>query len=297
MADRLAPVLFVLLWSTGWIVAKYASLHGDPLTFLAARHGFSILVFSGLCLITRAAWPEDRKAVLRAVFSGMFLHGFYLAALWWAIGQGVPAGISGIIAALQPLLTAMAAPFLIGERLRPIQRAGLALGFAGIMLAISPKLLELDAQNLRLAGLPLLINLIGMVSVTYGTLYQKKHLQHGDIRSIVLLQYIGAFLVTLPMALLLEDLRFDWSTTAIASMVWAVLGLSMGAVSLLFYLIRRGQVSRAASLIYLVPPAVAIEAYLVFDEPLTLPMIVGTLIVVAGVYLVNRKLVPVSPPS
>ena len=289
MIDRLAPALFVFLWSTGWIVAKYASLHGDPLTFLAARHGFSILVFLGLCLITRASWPTNRTAVLRAIFSGMFLHGFYLAGLWWAIGQGVPAGISGIIAALQPLLTAMAAPFLIGERLRPIQRAGMGLGFAGILLAISPKLMELDGQNLMLVGLPLLVNLIAMASVTYGTLYQKQHLQHGDLRSIVLLQYVGALLVTLPMALLLEDLRFDWSVTAIASMVWAVLGLSMGAVSLLFYLIRRGQVSKAASLIYLVPPAVAIEAFLVFGEPLTLPMILGTMIVVAGVYLVNRK--------
>jgi drug/metabolite transporter (DMT)-like permease len=297
MIDRLAPALFVLLWSTGWIVAKYASLHGDPLTFLAARHGISILVFLGLCLITRARWPTDRASVLRAIFSGMFLHGFYLAGLWWAIGQGVPAGISGIIAALQPLLTAMAAPLLIGEQLRPIQRAGLGLGFVGILLAISPKLLALDGQNLMLVGFPLLVNLIAMVSVTYGTLYQKQHLQHGDLRSIVLLQYVGAFLVTLPMALLLENLRFDWSTTAIASMVWAVLGLSMGAVSLLFYLIRRGQVSKAASLIYLVPPAVAIEAFLVFGEPLTLPMILGTVIVVAGVYLVNRKQAPAAAMS
>ncbi len=135
----------------------------------------------------------------------------------------------------------------------------------------------------------MLINLVAMTSVTYGTLYQKRHLQEGDLFSIATLQFVGALIVTIPLALSLETLRFDWTHEAIFAMGWSVFGLSMGAVGLLLYLIRRGQVSRAASLIYLMPPVVAIEAAILFGEPLTWPMIIGTVIVVAGVYMVNRK--------
>ena len=134
--DRSAPAIFVLLWSTGWVVAKYAALHSEPFTFLGMRYAPRRLPFSSLS----GAQSEmaDRVTVLRAIYSGFFLHGFYLGGLWWAIANGVPAGISGIIAALQPLMTAMAAPFLIGERLQPTQKFGLLLGFLGIAIAVSP---------------------------------------------------------------------------------------------------------------------------------------------------------------
>lgn len=289
--DRLAPAIFVFLWSTGWIAAKYAALHSEPFTFLTMRYGLSAVAFLALCLATGAKWPRDRQGVLRAIYSGFFLHGLYLAGLWWAIANGVPAGISGIIAALQPLLTAMAAPFLVGERLQPTQRLGLLLGFAGIAIAISPKLMEPGSVDMVHVAVPLAVNLLGMASVTYGTLYQKRHLQSGDLRTIATLQYLGALVVTAPLALLFENLHFDGSTEAILTMIWSVFGLSMGAIALLLYLIRRGQVSRAASLIYLMPPAVAIQAAIVFGEPLTMPLIVGTVVVVTGVYLTNRKTV------
>lgn len=289
MIDRLAPALFVLLWSTGWLVAKFAVAHADPLTFMAARHALAALAFTGVCLAVGARWPRTRQAAVTAMVSGVFLHGLYLAGVWWAIGQGVPAGLSGIIAGLQPLLTALAAPFLIGERLRPLQKVGIVIGFAGILIAISPQLLDTLERGLAGLGLPVIVNLLAMFSVTYGTLYQKRHLQEGDLLSIAVLQFVGAFIVTLPLALLIEDLRFDWTGEALFAMAWSVLGISMGAVALLLYLIRRGQVSRAASLIYLMPPVVAIEAFFLFGEPLTLPMITGTIIVVVGVYMVNRK--------
>jgi len=289
MLDRLAPALFVLLWSTGWIVAKYAAKHADPLTFLAGRHALAACAFFLVCLVTRAKWPKSRAQVGHAILSGFFLHGFYLAGVWYAIGQGVPAGLSGIIAGLQPLLTAMAAPLFLSERLKPVQKLGLALGFAGILIAISPQLLDVFEHGLDGLGFPVIINLIAMSSVTYGTLYQKRHLQEGDLLSIATLQFVGALIVTIPLALMLENLRFDWTHEAVLAMGWSVFGLSMGAVGLLLYLIRRGQVSRAASLIYLMPPVVAIEAAILFGEPLTRPMIIGTVIVVAGVYMVNRK--------
>ncbi|MBB4190770.1 drug/metabolite transporter (DMT)-like permease [Rhizobium aethiopicum] len=289
--DRLAPALFVLLWSTGWVVAKYAALHSEPFTFLSIRYALSALAFLALCLVARAQWPKSRATVLRAIYSGFFLHGFYLAGLWWAIANGVPAGISGIIAALQPLLTAMAAPFLVGERLQQTQKLGLGLGFIGIAIAISPKLFDPATADLSNAALPLAINLIAMGSVTYGTLYQKRHLQSGDLRTIATLQYVGALILTLPLSLIFEHQHFDGTAQAYGALLWSVFGLSMGGVGLLLYLIRRGQVSRAASLIYLMPPAVALEAFIAFGERLTLPLILGTVIVVTGVYMTNRRVV------
>jgi len=286
--DRFAPAIFVLLWSTGWVVAKYAAMHSEPFTFLCIRYALSALAFLGLCLAMRAKWP-DRATVWRAIYSGFFLHGFYLAAIWWAIANGVPAGISGVIAAMQPLLTAMAAPLLIGERLQPVQKLGLALGFLGIVIAVSPKLLQPGTADLMHAAVPLTINLIGMASVTYGTIYQKKHLHSGDLKTIATLQYLGALVITVPLALAFESLHFDGTVDAFAALAWSVIGLSMGGIGLLLYLIRRGQVSRAASLIYLMPPTVAIEAFIAFGEPLTVPLIIGTVIVVTGVYLTNRR--------
>ncbi|TDK39123.1 DMT family transporter [Rhizobium deserti] len=292
MLDRTAPAIFVLLWSTGWIVAKYAAAHADPVTFLAVRHALAAAAFFVICLAVNAKWPKTRSQIGHALLSGVFLHGLYLAGVWYAIGQGVPAGLSGIIAGLQPLLTALMAPFFLAERLRPLQKLGLLLGFAGILIAVSPQLMGILDQGLQGLALPVLINLIAMASVTYGTLYQKRYLQEGDLMSIATLQFLGALIVTIPIALALENLRFDWTQQAILSMAWSVIGISMGAVALLLYLIRRGQVSRAASLIYLMPPVVAIEAAILFGEPLTLPMIIGTIIVVSGVYLVNRKTDP-----
>ncbi|MBZ9793344.1 DMT family transporter [Rhizobium sp. 3T7] len=285
--DRIAPAIFVLLWSTGWVVAKYAAIHSEPFTFLAVRYALSVLAFFSLCLVMRAVWP-GRVVAFKAVYSGAFLHGFYLAGLWWAIANGVPAGISGIIAALQPLLTAMAAPLLVGERLQGTQRLGLLLGFLGIAIAISPKLFDPAISDLAHAAVPLTINLVAMCCVTYGTLYQKKHLQRGNLLPIAALQYVGALIVTVPLMLTFERMHFDGSAQAIAALIWSVFGLSMGGVGLLLYLIRRGQVSRAASLIYLMPPTVALEAFIAFGEPLTLPLILGTVVVVAGVYLTNR---------
>lgn len=287
--DRLAPAIFVLLWSTGWVMAKYAAIYADPLTFLVMRYLLATLLFVGFCMVTGAAWPRTWEAAGHAVISGIFLHGLYLGAVWWAIGQGVPAAISGIIAGLQPLMTAAVAPALIGENLSGQQKLGLMLGFFGIALAVIPKVLAIDTGMTPIHLFPVVINVLGMAAVTYGTIYQKRHLQDGDIRSTATLQYVGALIVTIPAAFLLEDMRVIWSVQLFAALAWAVLGLSMGAIALLLYLIRRGQVSKAASLIYLVPPLAALQAWLLFDEALTLPMIVGTVIAVAGVYLTNRK--------
>jgi drug/metabolite transporter (DMT)-like permease len=285
--DRLAPAIFVLLWSTGWVVAKFAALLSEPLTFLCIRYLTAAVLFAGLCVASGVSWPRDGRTVLHAVVSGVFLHGIYLGAVWWAIGEGVPAALSSIIAALQPLMTALAAPFFIGERLSATQKLGLCLGFLGVLIAVLPKFFGPGAAEIP--AFAIVINMLGMAAVTYGTIYQKQHLQTGDIRAVATLQYVGALIVTLPLALSLETPHVEIGFAFIALLAWAVLGISMGAILLLLHLIRRGQVSRAASLIYLVPPIAALQAAVIFGEELTVPMILGTVIVVAGVYLTNRK--------
>ena len=285
--DRLAPAIFVLLWSTGWVVAKFGAIVSEPLTFLCVRYLSAAALFAILCVASGVSWPRDGRTVLHAVVSGAFLHGLYLGAVWWAIGEGVPAALSSIIAALQPLMTALAVPFFIGERLSGTQKLGLCLGFLGVLIAVLPKFFGQRAAEIP--AFAIVVNMLGMAAVTYGTIYQKQHLQTGDIRAIATLQYVGALIVTLPLALGLETLHVEIGLAFVALLAWSVLGISMGAILLLLYLIRRGQVSRAASLIYLVPPIAALQAAAVFGEELTVPMILGTVIVVAGVYLTNRK--------
>lgn len=285
--DRLAPAIFVLLWSTGWVLAKFGALVAEPFTFLTIRYAVAAVLFSGLGLAARVAWPRDLRTILHTLVSGAFLHGFYLAAIWWAIDAGVPAALSSIIAALQPLMTALAAPFLVGERLSFAQKTGLCLGFLGVLIAVLPKFFGQGAD--AVPPLAIVVNVLGMVAVTYGTIYQKKHLHRGDLRAIAALQYVGALIVTLPFVLAFENLHVVWGLGFFVLIAWSVLGLSMGAILLLLYLIRRGQVSRAASLIYLVPPIAALQAALIFGEVLTPAMMLGTAIVVVGVYLTNRR--------
>jgi drug/metabolite transporter (DMT)-like permease len=287
MLVRLAPLIFVLLWSTGWIVAKFGAFHASPLLFLVIRFSLAIVVFAGICLASGAKWLESRRAVLHAAVSGVFLHGIYLTGVWWSIAHGVPAGISGLISALQPLMTAVAAPFLVGERLVGRQKIGLGLGFLGILIAIAPKLAATDASAIPL--IPVLVNVAGMAGVTYGSIYQKQHLHSGDLRTIALLQYAGAVVFLAPLAFFFETPHFDNSLAVWLTMAWSVLGLSAGAIALLLYLLRRGQVSQAASLNYLVPAAVALQAWVLFGEALTVPMVAGAAVAAVGVYLTTRR--------
>lgn len=286
---RTAPALFVFLWSTGWVTARYATHYAGPLTFLCLRYAAAGLLFLAVARAYGASFPRGRRAVGHAVISGMLLHGIYLGMVWWAVGQGVPAAISGIIAGLQPLMTGLAAPLVLGERLGRMQKAGLVLGFSGVAIAVFPRMLALDAGASAIPAFAVMVNIIGMTAVTAGTLYQKRYLQSGDLRAIGALQYAGAIAVTLPFALMLEDMHVDWSIGFWLTLFWAVIGISMGAVALLLYLIRLGQVSRAASLIYLVPPLAAVEAALLFGEALSGAMVAGTVVSVAGVWLANRR--------
>lgn len=287
--ETVAPALFVLIWSTGWIVAKYVSFNADPLTFLAYRFFVAIFVFAAIAFLMKAHWPSTLTGWMHGILSGVLLHGVYLGGIWWAINHGVPASISGVLAAIQPLLTAAIAYWAVKERLAGKQKLGLALGFIGLIIAIGPSLAALDAASLSASLVPMLINVVSMIAVTFGTIYQKRFLQEGDLIPIAGIQFFGGLVFILPIAMMLEPMHVDWNTQSILALIWSVLGLSLGAITLLLFLIRQGQVSRAASLIYLIPAVVGIEAWFLFGEDITLPFVIGTIIVVIGVWLVNHK--------
>lgn len=289
MLLRLAPVLFVLIWSTGWIAARAAAPLADPLTFLAARYALAAIALFLIMLAFGVKLPRDRRLWAHGLASGVLLHAIYLGGVWYVIDEGLATPLSGLIAALQPLITAVLAVTWLAEHLTRRQWLGLALGFAGLVIALLPRLLDLEGEAFAAATWLIIINVVAMISVTLGTLYQKRFLQGGDLRAISLIQYIGATLATLPFAYLLEEMHITINVESIAIMAWSVLGLSLAAIGLLLLLIRHGAVSRAATLIYLIPPLVALEAWMLFGEDLAPIAILGMLITVFGVYLVNRK--------
>jgi drug/metabolite transporter (DMT)-like permease len=218
----------------------------------------------------------------------VLLHAIYLGGVWIAVKHGVPASISALLAALQPILTAALAPLLLRERIGPKQWLGIVLGFVGIGLVLSPKLAGVETGTIAAATVPLAINIVAMIAVTLGTFYQKRYIHSGDLRTVTILQYAGALAVTLPVAYLIEPMRLDWNATTILIMLWSVFAISIGAIALLLLLIRRGEVSRAAQLIYLVPPTAAIQAYFLFGEQLSPVQLMGMALTVIGVALASR---------
>ncbi len=285
---RAAPALFVFLWSTGWIVARYAAEYADPLTFLSARYACAGAVLLVYALLAGARWPATAADFAHAAISGVLLHAIYLGGVWIAIAQGVPASISALLAALQPILTAALAPLVLHERIGWKQWLGIVLGLLGIIVVLSPKLANVAPGQLGAVAIPLLINVAAMLAVTAGTFYQKRYIHSGDLRTVTILQYAGALAVTLPIAWLIEPMRLEVNATTIAIMLWSVLAISIGAIALLLLLIRRGEVSRAAQLIYLVPPTAAIQAYFLFGEQLSGVQIAGMALTVIGVALASR---------
>lgn len=293
MLLRFAPVLFVLIWSTGWITARAAAPLADPLTFLAARFVLAALLLVVIILAFKVALPTSGKAWLHGIVSGILMHAIYLSGVWVPIDQGLATPIVGIIAAIQPLLTAVLAVAWLSEVLTRKQWLGLALGFMGLAIALLPKLFALTGNDVSSSAWLMGFCVLSIVSATLGALYQKRFLPSGDLRAITLVQYIGATLVILPAALLFEDLRIEVSWRSAAIMAWSVFGLSFAAIGLYLLLIRHGAVSRAATLIYLIPPLVALQAWMFFGEALTPLSIGGMMITVFGVYLVNQKSKPV----
>lgn len=291
MFERLAPALFVLIWSTGWIVAKYAVIaRADPVTFLALRYVTAGIFVGALALIARVRWPASPREWGHAAIAGILLHAIYLGGVWYAIGQGVPAGISALLAATQPLLTALLAWPLLGERISRINMAGVAIGFLGVIGVLAPRFTGIDLAGLEAQAIPLAVNIVAMIGATLGTFYQKRYGASGDLRAITTIQYLGALVVTLPLLPFIEPaMHIPLTLETVYALGWSALVLSIGAIFLMLEMIRRGKVSRVASLIYLVPPTAAVQAWIMFNETLTPLQIAGMLVTAFGVWLATRK--------
>jgi drug/metabolite transporter (DMT)-like permease len=286
---RTMPAVFVLIWSTGFIVARYGMPHAPPMKFLAVRYALSVLAFLLWAFLARAAWPRNGRQFAHLAITGIFMHAGYLGGVWAAVKAGMGAGLAALLVGLQPVLTAVWISTR-GGQVASRQWAGLALGLAGLVLVLWQKLGlgEVGPLNLSFA-------FIALVSITAGTLYQKHFVQPCDVRTANLVQLAAAFAVTLPLALLeSESMRWLLPDGAVngqlaGAIAWSVLGLTLGGSSLLYLLIQRGAATTVTSLMYLVPPTTALMAWVLFGEPITVAIVAGMALTAAGVSLVVRS--------
>ncbi len=282
-----APFLFIFIWASGYVVAKLAAPYADPLTFLSVRYAGVIVLMAALALLARAAWPAPRAALHIAV-SGIGIQAIYLGGVWVAVKHGMPAGVAALIVNLQPVLTAIAGP-LIGERVTARQWLGLLLGFVGVALVVWHKV--------GVAFMPawtVLLAVAALLAITGGTLYQKRFCPRFDLRTGQVIQFVASLAVTLPVAWATEPMQIIWNSQVIGALLWSVVVLTGGGISLLFFMIRENAATRVTSTMYLVPAVTAVMAWLLFDERLGALALAGMAVTIVGVALVVR---PVGAPA
>ena len=279
------PALFVVLWSTGFVGAKYGLPYADPFPFLAVRLGLAAALLALLALVTRSALPRWGGQYGAAAVVGVLLHAGYLGGVFTGIALGVPAGVAAVLTSLQPVLTAVLAVRVLGERLRAVQAAGLVLGVVGVVLVLAPGLLSASGALPR-AGLAAVV--VALLSGTAATLYQKRHGGEVPLLSGTAVQYAAATGLLLIAAAVTGQRRVEWTGEFVLALAWLVVVLSIGAVLLLLVLLQRGSAASVSSLLYLVPPATALEALLLFDERLAPVSIAGVAVAALGVALVVR---------
>jgi drug/metabolite transporter (DMT)-like permease len=277
-----APALFVLLWSTGFIGARYGMPYIEPLTFLAVRMVFAVVIMAAIALAGGARWPYANE-VGHSLVAGSLVHGLYLGGVFTAISQGVPAGISALIPGLQPIVTSTLANRVMGEKVTRLQWIGLALGLVGVLLVLHDRSIVLAGSVLGWVA-----SILSLIGITLGTLYQKRYCGGIDWRAGNLIQYIGAGVLFTLGAFAFETREIHWTGELIFAMAWLVLVGSIAAVGLMYWLIRRSTATGFASLFYLVPVVTAFFAYNLFGERLDSISILGMVVCAGGVALVNR---------
>ncbi|KAB2920985.1 MAG: DMT family transporter [Dechloromonas sp.] len=280
--QRLYPFLFVFLWSTGFIGAKYGLPHAGPLSFLLTRYGFVIALMAAVVLATRAPWPKQAVQWLHIGVSGVLVHAIYLGGVFVAIKHGLPAGVTALVVGMQPLLTALGSGWLLNEKVSSRQWGGLALGFVGVALVVAGKFGEAEL------GAMLWPAVVALFGITAGTLYQKRFCARFDLRTGSLIQFVPTAVLTAIAVALFEGYQVEWTGEFMFALGWLVLVLSLGAISLLNLLIRSGSAVNVASLFYLTPPTTALIAWAMFDETLTPAALLGMALAVGGVWLVAR---------
>lgn len=283
---RFAPILFVFLWSTGFVGAKFGLPYAEPLSFLLVRYFFVIGLMTLLALATKAPWPQDARRWFHIGVSGVLVHAFYLGGVFVAIKHGLPAGITALVVGMQPLLTAFGAGAFLGEAVTRRQWLGLALGFVGVFLVASAKFDGPDSDAPLLAMM--IPAIVALLAITIGTLYQKRFCPSFDLRTGSVIQFLPTAAITAAAVLMFEDFRIEWAPQFIFALGWLVLVLSLGAISLLNLLIRSGSAVNVARLFYLTPPTTALIAWAVFGETLSGAALAGMALAVGGVWLARK---------
>jgi len=276
VASRMVAPVFVLLWSTGFIGARYGMPYAEPATFLAIRFGGTLLLMVPAVWLLRVRMPSP-KLVLHLVVVGLLLQGGYLLGVFEAMRHGMSAAVAALIVGLQPVLTAIAGS-LVRERVAPGQWAGLALGFSGVALVVW--------DRLALTGLSVVsvsMAIAALLSITTGTLYQKRFCPRFDLRAGSVIQFAAALLLVVPVSAFAETRQIAPSPPLIGALLWSIVALSIGATSLLFLLIRKGAAVQVASLMYLTPAVTAVMAWVLFDERISPLMGMGMLVTAIGV--------------
>jgi drug/metabolite transporter (DMT)-like permease len=281
-AARAAPAVFVVLWSTGFVATKYVVNNADPLSYLAVRMALVVGVMGIIVAVTRPKWP-DGIGIFHSAVAGILVHGFYLGGTAVAIAHSIPAGLSALIPGLQPILTSTLANRWLGERVTPLQWGGLLLGLAGVVLILHNRPMTGEA------GFGWLASGVSLVSITLGTLYQRRYCNQIDWRAGNLVQYIAVTIFFAIGAFLFENNVVHWTTEFVLALAWLVIVLSIGSIGLLYWLIRHQAATSVASLFYLVPAVTSLMAFVLFGERLDAVAITGMAACAAAVFLVNRR--------
>jgi drug/metabolite transporter (DMT)-like permease len=283
-------VVFVLIWATGFIVARFGMPHAPPLSFLSVRYALSIACFLPWIVWAKVSWPQRRPQFFHLSITGILMHAGYLGGVWVAVKAGMGSGLSSLIVGFQPVLTAIWLAYSLRGSDQPgvsrRQWLGLALGFVGLLLVVWRKL-TLGTPLDHVTPANMAFALMALLSITVGTLYQKRFVKPCDVRSANTVQLLAALVVTLPLALM-ETETMRWNAELAGAMAWSVLGLTLGGSSLLYMLIQRGAAASVTSLMYLVPPTTAMMAWLLFGETITMATLLGTALTALGVSLVVR---------
>ncbi len=278
------PIVFVVLWSTGFVAGKFGMPHAGPFMFLEIRYAFVVAILMAIAFVTSAPWPRLKEVPAIAI-AGLLVQAGYLGGVFASLSYGVEAGVAALIAGLQPVLTAALAGPLLGEKVTAKQWGGLVLGVAGIVLVVRTKL------GFGL-GTPVGVGcaVFAMLSLTFGTLWQKRKCPTLDLRTGPIVQYVASFVVTAPFAWFHDRLRVEWTLDFALALFWLCVVLSIGAISAMFVLIRRGKASEVASLFFLVPPTTAVIAWALFNERLDPLSLAGMALVVVAVAMVTVRL-------
>jgi drug/metabolite transporter (DMT)-like permease len=275
-----API-FVIIWSTGFIIARYGMPHAEPMTFLSMRFLGVLLCMIPIVLLWKAPWPNQSQ-IIHIAIAGMLLQAGYLGGVWAAVREGMSAGLTALIVGLQPILTALLASW-VAEKVRPVQWLGLLIGLLGVGLVVLAKVTMIGFSDLSFIFI-----IIALLSITAGTLYQKRYCPQFDLRTGSVIQFAASAIVCVPLMMMFETREVAWVPELIFSLLWSILALSIGASSLLFVMIRHGAATKVTSLMYLTPPTTALMAWFLFEEPITWLIGLGIALTMGAVLMVNK---------